>query len=238
MFKRSKVIMDIDDLVDQTENGKNILLKLLFFLNKTRATEIWCGNEYLLIHSNSTKSKLVRTTIPEDLILSFEKNRCKIKTFGWTGQKSTLFYLEGILPIFDMLYRKWDFKLVYMSDVRSVKIDSREYSQYLEWNLSSERMFFGLIDTGLMPLSDDQWSEGKCAFKLLQYLENGLPALCSPTMLNKSIATLHYPGAVLLNKTSVDWVTNLTGVLDGRIKLKTPKSNKYFRTKFAYINLP
>ncbi|MHC4820521.1 MAG: glycosyltransferase, partial [Planctomycetota bacterium] len=43
------------------------------------------------------------------------------------------------------------------------------------------------LDVGLMPLSDDPWSRGKCGFKLLQYAATGLPLLASPVGVNSQI---------------------------------------------------
>lgn len=46
-------------------------------------------------------------------------------------------------------------------------------------------------DVGLMPLPDDPWTRGKCAYKLLQYGAAGLPMIGSPVGANRrALATM------------------------------------------------
>jgi glycosyltransferase involved in cell wall biosynthesis len=42
-------------------------------------------------------------------------------------------------------------------------------------------------DCGLMPLPDDTWTRGKCAYKLLQYAAAGLPVIGSPVGVNARV---------------------------------------------------
>ena len=60
------------------------------------------------------------------------------------------------------------------------------------------------MDIGVMPLSDDEWSKGKCGAKLLQYMAAGLPAVTAPFGVNRVIAD--YGNAALLAESEEEWL--------------------------------
>ena len=43
------------------------------------------------------------------------------------------------------------------------------------------------LDVGIMPLTDDPWTAGKCAMKAIQYLGVGIPAVVSPIGANRDV---------------------------------------------------
>jgi glycosyltransferase involved in cell wall biosynthesis len=55
------------------------------------------------------------------------------------------------------------------------------------WTEEGEAAALRRMDLGLMPLTDDPWSRGKCAFKLLQYAATGIPAVASPVGANRAV---------------------------------------------------
>jgi glycosyltransferase involved in cell wall biosynthesis len=68
-----------------------------------------------------------------------------------------------------------------------------------------------------MPLADDPWTKGKCAFKLLQYMACGLPAVASSTAVTRKIIEPLQNG--LLAADSVDMVEKIEWMLDNRQEL-------------------
>ncbi len=54
----------------------------------------------------------------------------------------------------------------------------------ISWSPASEVEALATADVGIMPLTEDDWSRGKCAFKLLQYMAASLPCVASPVGAN------------------------------------------------------
>ena len=61
--------------------------------------------------------------------------------------------------------------------------------EFVPWNVRTEIEDLLQIDIGIMPLTDDPWSQGKCGFKAIQYLALGIPAVISPVGVNRAILT-------------------------------------------------
>ena len=57
----------------------------------------------------------------------------------------------------------------------------------LAWNEDSEIRLINGFDIGVMPLPDDAWARGKCAFKLIQYMACGVPVIASPVGANVDV---------------------------------------------------
>ncbi len=52
------------------------------------------------------------------------------------------------------------------------------------WSLETEAADLAACDIGLCPLPDDNFTRGKCGFKILQYFAAGLPVIASPVGIN------------------------------------------------------
>ena len=152
------------------------------------AYKISVGNIYLAEFAKQFNSNVF--VIPTCVDTEVHHNKLKvhqdgIPVIGWTGSHSTLKYLEIILPVITKLNKESSFIFQVISN------QPPEFSfsnlRFIQWKEDSEIEDLLQIDIGIMPLPDDEWSEGKCGFKLIQYLSLGIPAVASPVGVNKII---------------------------------------------------
>ncbi len=105
---------------------------------------------------------------------------------GWVGTKGTQRYLDYISGELRELRKRREFILRVISDAdyvcEGIDVDN------IRWSLDSESLEIGRFDIGIMPLSSDPFSEGKAAYKLLQYMACGVPSVVSGVGMNVAVA--------------------------------------------------
>ncbi|SMG33210.1 Glycosyl transferases group 1 [Marivirga sericea] len=190
---KKRIIYDFDDaiwLADPSEKGS--LKARMKWKSKVKTICKWsfkvsCGNDYLAQFAKSYSENVVinPTTIDTKYHQQHRISESKTITIGWTGTHSTLPYLKPIIPILDKLYIKNDFELLVISN-QTPDFDVK-YMRFIQWNKSTEIVDLNEIDIGIMPLTDDIWSQGKCGFKLLQYLAINKAIVASPVGVNQKL---------------------------------------------------
>ncbi len=105
---------------------------------------------------------------------------------GWIGTRSTLRYIEMVTPALREVRNRHPFVLRVVSD-RKVSIEGLDFEN-IAWSLERQGAEIARFDIGIMPLSEDPFSRGKSAYKLLQYLAAGVPSVCSPVGMNAEVA--------------------------------------------------
>ncbi len=104
-------------------------------------------------------------------------------TIVWIGSPENLVYLEMIRPALVRLSARH--KTLKMRVICSRFPEWPDVNvERMVWSTATEAKNLAGAHIGVMPLSDDEWARGKCAFKLLQYMAAALPCVASPVGAN------------------------------------------------------
>jgi len=104
-------------------------------------------------------------------------------TIAWIGSPENLIYLDMIRPALARLTQRHP--TLKMRVICSEFPDWNDVNiERVPWSSATEAHSLAGAHMGVMPLTDDAWSRGKCAFKLLQYMAAALPCVASPVGAN------------------------------------------------------
>ena len=191
---RKKIVYDFDDAIwlpTMSEHNK----KFRFIRSFTKIGKI-CKWSYLVTVGNrflgdyagkfSNNVQVIPTVVNTDTIHGELQNQDTNRpAVGWTGSFTTLVYLNKILPVLQRLQERIDFTFYVIAD-QDPKLPLKNY-QFIRWKRDTETEDLLRFHIGLMPLTDDVISRGKCGFKAIQYMALGIPPLVSPVGVNTDI---------------------------------------------------
>ncbi|MFD2514535.1 glycosyltransferase family 4 protein [Pontibacter locisalis] len=183
---RKKLIYDFDDAIWlNNTSDENKSVTRYKWQHKTEKICRWSykvsvGNNFLKEYAQQFNQQVVLLPSAVDLINKYNKlknQQVERITVGWIGSHSTLPYLKLIEPALQRLEKKHDFDFIVIAD-RSpeLRIDSMVF---VPWNQETEVDGLLRFSIGVMPLPDTEWARGKCAFKAIQYMALGIPAIVS-----------------------------------------------------------
>jgi glycosyltransferase involved in cell wall biosynthesis len=193
---RKRIIYDFDDAIWLANTSDaNILAAGLKWNQKVASICHWsyknsCGNAYLASYANQFNSSTVVNPTTIDTVHLHNQVRNQGASgrlvIGWTGTHSTLKYLDQIVPVLAQLEAEGlDFEFRVISN-QPPTLPLRSLV-FIPWRKATEIADLLAFHVGLMPLEDDLWAKGKCAFKALQYMALGIPALVSPVGMNVEV---------------------------------------------------
>lgn len=214
-----RIIYDFDDAIWLANTSEaNKLVAGIKWHHKVNSICRWaykvsCGNAYLRDYASQFNAQAIvnPTTIDTEHLHNRVRNQQQQAKLvvGWTGTHSTLKYLDQVVPVLSRLEQEFDFEFrVISNQPPSLPLRSLVYQP---WRKETEIEDLLSFHVGLMPLEDDMWAKGKCAFKALQYMALGEPALVSPVGMNTEVVQNNVNGYVCASPT--DWETSLRKLL-------------------------
>jgi glycosyltransferase involved in cell wall biosynthesis len=199
---RGPIVLDVDDAIWLARPwGRRSVAAMA-----RRAAVVLAGNKFIadwFTSNGSPDVRVVPTSIDVDRFKPRSGNEAtghQSFVVGWTGTHANFRYLDTISrPLAAFLKAHKDARLLIIAD-QAPRLDlAHDQVEFVRWSPASEAEILQRLDVGLMPLSDDEWTRGKCAFKMIQYMATGLPIVVSPVGMNLEILRI---GDIGLSATS------------------------------------
>lgn len=204
-----RVVFDFDDALFLSQprgDGEPAEVSWLrsrkFALTCRTAHLVLAGNEYLAAAAEPWSRRVEILPTPVDLASypSEAPADRHVRTLVWIGRPENLRYLEPLRPVLAEVAER--FPEMRLRVICSRFPDWPEVPiERVEWSRRSEVRDLATCGIGIMPLTDDGWARGKCAFKLLQYMAAGLPCVASPVGMNRDVVV---PGSTGLLAEGLD----------------------------------
>ncbi|MBF0358963.1 MAG: glycosyltransferase family 4 protein [Magnetococcales bacterium] len=246
-----RIIFDFDDAVmfHELEHHKPFVGKhfVKFIRTINHCAAVVAGNEFLASFSRPNCPDVRIMPTPVDLNYNFVKTHDLSNTgellVGWLGVNGNLHYLDELAPVFQKLVKKYpNFRLKIVSndfiDITGVPIVKEL------WSLDGEAAALRSMDVGIMPLNNSLWAQGKCGYKLLQYMSAGVPVVASPVGINQEfiqqgvngfLATDHEQWFQALSKLLDDASLRRDYGLAGRAMVEEKYSQERYEAKYLAL---
>jgi glycosyltransferase involved in cell wall biosynthesis len=218
----STIIYDVDDaLYTQQSNPTpeeyraGLMVKNRFDAMVRAADLIICGNQYLSDHLREygKRTSIIPTSYYANEVPQIIHDQKQIVVIGWVGSKGTLIYLDIIAPVLKRLDKAGRKILLHVISNDEYHYDGLGHVIVnIPWSVETEWEEILKFDIGIMPLYDDEWSRGKCAFKAIQMMAFGIPIVASPVGANCEVIQHGKNG--YLAKNEHEWEIAITELME------------------------
>lgn len=224
---RKKIIFDFDDAIwlsNTTEANKpaaGLKWHSKFYTICSWSYRIAAGNEFLANTAAAVckEVRVIPTIVDTENVHNPRKEQTTDHplTIGWTGSHSTLPFIKPVLPILERLKKTMNFRFLIISN------QEPDFSfpgmAFRLWNKETEARDLMDFDIGIMPLPVNDWSRGKCGFKIIQYLSMEIPAVATNLAPNDKIIQNGVSGYLCSN--DEEWEVAIKELLQSPATRKT-----------------
>jgi glycosyltransferase involved in cell wall biosynthesis len=118
-----------------------------------------------------------------------------------------------MIPLFNILNQKYDFELQIIGAKKESLTNG--FIKYIPWKEETEVELISIFDIGIMPLENNLWEMGKCAYKIIQYMGCGIPVVASDVGMNKEVIENGENG--FLVTTEKEWMDTLGKLIENQV---------------------
>jgi glycosyltransferase involved in cell wall biosynthesis len=148
------------------------------------------GNEYLAEAAASLNSdvRVIPSCVdPADYQQKQQYAVGEVPRLIWMGSPATEHYLQPVAPALLEVNRLTGARLTLISAGHRPLGPLTAITDRVQWDGARTNTLLTEADCGIMPLPDDPFTRGKCAYKLLQYGAAALPVVASPVGVNAQV---------------------------------------------------
>ena len=225
-----RIIYDFDDAVmfkNSLSQNPYSLRRRMSFKRMLHFTDlVIAGNRFLKEEAEKYHGnvKVLPTPIDGERYTPKEYEETKAVNLGWIGDHGSIHYMESYKDVWDAMGRKYGH--AGLTIICDTFIETKEIPlKKINWSYESEIDELQRLDIGVMPLFNDLWSEGKCGFKIIQYLGVGVPAVCTPVGINREVIEDGVNGFWAV--TNEQWVEKLSLLIeDPALRVKMGRAGR------------
>lgn len=220
---RKPIVFDFDDSIFLANSSEhNVYIERLKRPEKVAAIirmsdHIIAGNNFLKTYADRYNRyvSVIPSVIDTDKYLPLpQRESSDHVVIGWIGSNTTsnfLYAVEGVIARLSERYGNIMMKVIganfYSSVLQGIIINKR-------WRLEDEIEDLRSLDIGIMPMSENDWTRGKCGFKAILYMACAIPVVVSPVGVNSEIITDGVNGYLAAN--DEEWEAKLSSLIEDR----------------------
>lgn len=218
-----RYVLDYDDAVWHNYDKSNHIIIRKLLSGKIPILAKWAkaiitGSPYLTevlakYNCNVTEIPTSIQYAKYDRPMALSKNRFII---GWIGGSASSVHLASLFPALKAYFARHP-----QDEIHMIGFDKKLFQQYdlprnfvyIQWTDETEVEELGKLTVGIMPMTATKIANGKCGFKLVQYMACGKPTVSTPFEANVKIDG----GNGNLFATTVDeWIDALEAIRENR----------------------
>jgi glycosyltransferase involved in cell wall biosynthesis len=210
-----KSIFDFDDAIFARRWGAGPKFRRLV----TLVDRVAAGNRYLAAAAAAPdKTVIIPTAVDTERFSARPPSAARGRevVVGWTGLSGNFPQLAHRAAGIARALKHTGARFVVISDRAPSRALAALNAEFVRWRPESEVEDLARLDVGVMPLPDEPYARGKCAFKLLQYMALGRPGVASPVGANAEVVTDKVDG--FLPETDDAWEEALTTLIEDPVR--------------------